>query len=85
VVGSLKWRGERGVWNFFSTWWAFGRGLGGGRGLIIFFQTCGLLGVDGGRVFFCLKKEWNLGAGLGDGGERFLWFIYGCSGFGIGI
>jgi hypothetical protein len=71
-------RGE-GVWIIFFTMVGF---WGGGgrrrRGLRIFFQTCGLLGVDEGRFSFFLQKEWNLGAGLGDGGERFLWFMYGC-------
>jgi hypothetical protein len=43
VGGLLKMKRGEGVWIFFSAWWAFGRGLGGGgrRGLRIFFKHVG--------------------------------------------
>jgi hypothetical protein len=94
MVGSLKWRGGgvwiffsqgggllkmkrgEGVWIIFSTWWALGGGREGGV-LDYFFKHVGYWVWMGVRFLF-LQKEWNLGAGLGDGGESFLWFIYGC-------
>lgn len=62
-------RGE-GVWIIFSTWWALGGGREGGV-LDFFFQTCGLLGVDGSTFSFSFKNNGTLGLDWGMEGRVF--------------